>query len=110
MSSSKRASRAFAAVFGLLAVLASPAAVLASQQLKGVPLIRALYFSVPGAAVLALIAVSFARRARFAHARSVYADARRAPRIARFLAWAGLYAAVTGALALGVYGALRAAG
>jgi hypothetical protein len=109
MSSSKRSARA-AAVLGALAVLANPAAVLAAQVLKGVPLLRALYFSVPGAAVLALLALSASRRARFALARSVYADAGGTPRLARLLAWAGLYAAVTGAVALGVYGALRSAG
>jgi hypothetical protein len=109
MSSSKRAARA-AGFFGVLAVLANPAGVLAAQTLKGIPLIRALYFSVPSAAVLALVAVSCSRRARFAFARSVYADIRRRPRLARVLAWAGLYAALTGAVALGVYGALRAAG
>ena len=108
MKSSKRAARA-AGFFGLLAVLANPAAVVAAQVLKGVPLIQALYFSVPGAAVSALLAISCSRRARFALARSVYADVRRPPRLARLLAWAGLYAAVTGAVALGVYGALRAA-
>jgi len=77
--------------------------------LKGVPLLRSLYVSVPTAVVLALLAVSASRRARFALARSVYADARGTPRLGRLLAWAGLYVAVTGAVALGVYGALRAA-
>jgi hypothetical protein len=109
MSSSRRAARA-AAALGLLALLANPAGVLAAQVLKGVPLLRSLYVSVPVAGLLALLAVSAARRARFAHARSVYSDTGRAPRLGRFLAWAGVYAAVTGAVALGVYGALRFAG
>jgi hypothetical protein len=109
MRSSRRAAFA-AAFFGALAVLANPVAVVAAQVLKGVPLIRALYVSVPAAAVCALLAISCSRRARFTLARSVYADVRRPSRVARFLAWAGLYAAVTGAVALGVYGALRAAG
>jgi hypothetical protein len=109
MSSSKRPARV-AGVLGALAVLANPAAVLAAQVLKGVPLLRALYASVPAAAVLALLALSASRRARFAHARSVYADGRSAPHLGRFLAWAGVYAAVVGAVALGVYGALRWAG
>jgi hypothetical protein len=109
MSSSRRAARA-AAALGLLAVLANPAGVLAAQVLKGVPLLRSLYVSVPVAVVLALLAVSASRRARAAHTRSVYADTSRAPRLARILAWAGMYAAITGAVALGVYGALRLAG
>ena len=58
--------------------------------------------------VLALLALARARRARLAGARSVRrAAASRAP--GRFLVWAGLYAAATGALALGIYGALRCA-
>jgi hypothetical protein len=109
MPSSKRAARA-AGFFGALAVLANPGAILGAQVLNGVPLIRALYVSVPVAALLALVAVSCARRARFAFARSVYVDVRRKPRVGRLLAWAGMYAAVTGAVALGVYGALRVAG
>ena len=109
MSSSNRAAGAAAVVFGALAVVANPAAVLAARALKGVPLLRSLYVSVPLAVLLAVVAVAAARRARFAHARSVYADAERSPRLGRAVAWAGMYAALTGAVALGVYGALRAA-
>ena len=108
MTSSRRASTA-AAVFGALAVLANPGAVLAAQVLKGVQLLRALYVGVPVAVLLALLALLAARRARLAHARSVFADGK-APRLGRLLAWAGLYAAVIGVVALGVYGALRASG
>jgi hypothetical protein len=109
MSSSSAAARA-AGFFGALAVLANPAGVAAAQALKGVALIRALYVSVPAAVILALIALAAARRARFARERSVFAEKAGRGRPSRFLAWAGLYAAITGALALGVYGALRAAG
>ena len=109
MSSSNGPARA-AGFFGALAALANPAGVLAAQLLHGVALIRALYVSVPVAVVLALIAVLASRRARFARARSVYADTKGRGRPSRFLAWLGLYAAVTGALALGIYGALRWAG
>jgi hypothetical protein len=109
MTSSSAAARA-AGFFGALAVLANPGGVAAAQLLKGVALIRALYVSVPLAVLFALIALAAARRARFARARSVYAASQGRGRPSRVLAWAGLYAAVTGALALGVYGALRAAG
>jgi hypothetical protein len=109
MTSSRRASSA-AAVLGALAVLANPGAVLAAQVLKGVQLLRALYVGVPVAVLLALLALLAARRARLAHVRSVYADTGKAPRLGRFLAWAGVYAAVIGVVALGVYGALRASG
>jgi len=73
---------------------------------KGVELIQSLYVAVPLAAVFALTALSAARRARSARARSVYAGS---SRWGARLAWAGLYCAVTGALALAIYGGLRAA-
>lgn len=105
MSSSSGGGRA-AAVFGLLAIVAIPAAVVASRYVGGLTLLRALYVSVPASFVLALIALAANRRARFARARSVRPGG---GRLDAFLAWAGLYAAVIGAVALAVYGALRAA-
>jgi hypothetical protein len=109
MSSSKRAARA-AGLFGALAVLAIPAGVAAAQWLSGVALIRALYVSVPLAVLFAVLGLASSRRARLAGARSVYADSASRRRLSRFLVWAGVYAAATGALALGIYAALRAAG
>jgi hypothetical protein len=109
MSRSSGTSRA-AGLFGALGVLAIPGGVAAAQWVKGVALIRALYVSVPVAVILALIAVTASRRARLARERSVNVEGLGRRRPSRFLAWAGFYAAVTGALALGVYGALRAAG
>jgi hypothetical protein len=106
MSSSKVRRGRAAGVFGALAVLAIPVDVAVAQYLNGVELIRSLYVAVPVAAVLALTAVASARRARFARARSVYAGN---GRWGARLAWAGLYCAVTGAIALAVYGGLRAA-
>ena len=106
MSSSKRAGSA-AVVFGALAVLAIPAAVLGARHLNGVTLLRALYVAVPAACLFGLIAVLVARRARLAAARSVRPDAAAPGRFVRWLAWAGLYVGITGALALAVYGALR---
>ena len=105
MSSSSGAGRA-AGVFGLLAVVVIPAAVLASRYVSGVTLLESLYVSVPASFVLALIAVAANRKARFARARSIRPEGRR---LDAFLAWAGLYVAVIGAVALAVYGALRAA-
>jgi protein-S-isoprenylcysteine O-methyltransferase Ste14 len=102
MSSSRSARAAF--FFGVLATLAIPAGVVAAQYLNGVALLRALYFAVPAACVLALVAVVCARRARFSAARSVRGGS---ARTARVVAWTGMYAGVTGALALAVYGALR---
>ena len=106
MSSSKARGEAAAVVFGALAVLTIPVDAALAQFLKSVELIRSLYVAVPLAAVFALTALAMARRARFARARSVYAGNGRWG--ARF-AWAGLYCAVTGAIALAVYGGLRAA-
>jgi hypothetical protein len=106
MSSSKARGGRVAGFFGLLAVLAIPVDVAVAQYLKGVELLRSLYIAVPVSAVLALIALIAARRSRLARARSVYAaDGRWGAR----LAWAGVYCAVTGAIALAVYGGLRAA-
>ena len=109
MSSSSGTARV-GAFAGLLAVLAIPAAVVAAQVLNGVVLLRALY-----------VGVARGRRARPDRAppRRAGPGSRRpgastgavpgAVRTARILAWAGLYAGVTGALALGVYGVLRLA-
>jgi hypothetical protein len=108
MSSSSATARVGAFV-GLLAVLAIPAAVIAAQVLEGVALLRALYVAVPVALVLALISLVLARRARLAQARRVDGGGAGAVKTARILAWAGLYAGVTGALALGVYAVLRLA-
>jgi hypothetical protein len=88
----------------MLAILAIPAGIVAAQFLNGVALLRALYVAVPAACILAIVALVFARRARFTAARSVRGGSVRA---ARVIAWAGMYAGITGALALAVYGALR---
>jgi len=106
MRSSRRAARA-AIVLGALAVLAIPIAVLASQVTSGLRLLETLYVAVPAALVLGLVALSSSRRARFQVARSVRPEAAGPVRAARFFAWAGVYAGVTGALALVVYGVLR---
>jgi hypothetical protein len=106
MSSSKARGERAAGFFGALAVLAIPVDVAVAKYLNGVELIRSLYVAVPIAAVLALTAVASARRARLARARSVYAGN---GRWGARLAWAGLYCAVTGGMALAIYGGLRAA-
>jgi len=105
MSSSSGAIRA-AGLFGLLAIAAIPAAMGVAQVRADIGLLQALYVGVPLALVLACVALIASRRARLALSRSV-TPARRGIRPARLLAWAGLYAGVTGALALVVYGVLR---
>jgi hypothetical protein len=107
MSSSRKARSGVAAgIFGALAVLAIPVDVAVAQYVNGVELLKSLYVAVPVAAVLALTAVVAARRARLARARSVYAGG---GHWGARLAWAGLYCAVTGGIALAIYGGLRAA-
>jgi hypothetical protein len=105
MRSSKAAARA-AVLFGVLAVLAIPAGVGAAQTTSRLRLLETLYAAVPAALVLGLIALLASRRARLAAARSI-SGGRRGVAVARVVAWAGLYAGVTGALALAVYGVLR---
>jgi hypothetical protein len=106
MSSSRRGAARVAVVFGLLALLALPADIALAQYSKGVRLLQSLYVAVPVAGGLALIALVAARRDRLVRARSVRPGG---GRWAARLAWAGVYAAVTGGIALAVYGGLRAA-
>jgi hypothetical protein len=106
-SSSRRAGgERAAALFGALAVLAIPVDVAVAKYLNGIELLKSLYVAVPVSAAFALIALVSERRARLARARSVYAGN---GRWGARLAWAGLYCAVTGAIALAIYGGLRAA-
>jgi hypothetical protein len=106
MSSSSRGARV-AVFFGALAWIPIPLAVILSRYTSFARLLESLYVAVAVSCACGLIAVLGLRRARYAAARSVRED--RGPgRIARFLAWGGLYVGITGALALGVYGLLRA--
>ena len=105
MSSSRARGERAAAIFGALAVLTIPVDVAVAKYLNGVELVKSLYVAVPVAAIFALTALTAARRARLARARSVYAGS---GRWGARLAWAGLYCAVTGGIALAIYGGLRA--
>jgi uncharacterized membrane protein YfcA len=106
MSDSRAAARA-AIVLGALALAAIPAGVLVANSAGSVELLQAELVAVPVAVVLGLAALSLARRARYRLDRSVHRRGRRKVRVARWVAWAGLYAGITGALALAVYGVLR---
>ena len=105
MSGSKAAW--IAAVLGAVALLAIPVAVAAAAFTKVVQLLPAVYVAVPVAVVTGLGGVAASRRARAKLERSVRRASARSVRVARFLALAGLYLAVTGALALGFYGLLH---
>jgi hypothetical protein len=94
------------AVFGVLAIAAIPAGAAIPTFVDTIGVLRASLIAVPVAFLLGLIAISLARRAKFRLDRSVRRRGERTVRFARFLAWAGLYLAVTGGLALGFYGLL----
>src|SRR5581483_10104285 len=104
MRSSRLPARA-AVLLGVLAVAMIPAGVAAAQASARLRLLETLYVVVPAAVLLALFALLAARRARLSALRSIAPQG--GVRLARVAAWAGLYAGVTGALALGVYGVLR---
>ena len=104
MRSNRGAARA-AVFFGALAVLAIPVGVVAAQLSAQLRLLETLYVAVAVAVVLGLASLYAARRARLNAARTLSAAG--GVRFARLAAWAGAYAGVTGALALGVYGVLR---
>jgi hypothetical protein len=107
MSSSRTTARA-AILLGALGVLAVPLSIAASHELKGVTLLRGLYYAVPTAIACGLVALLVARRARLAGQRSVFAERRGPVRAARWAAWLALYAGITAAIAVGVYWVLRA--
>ncbi len=79
---------------------------LAAKKLHGVGLVDAEDVAV-GAGILAvLIAISLARRARYRVDRSVRRRGAGFVRVARIVAWGGLYVACIGALSLAFYGVL----
>jgi energy-converting hydrogenase Eha subunit A len=104
MSSSRTARTAI--LLGLLALVAIPLGAAVSDTMKGIGLVKAMEFAVPVAFVLGLAAVAAARRARFSLDRSVRRPGEKVVRIARLVAWAGLYIACSGGIALGFYGLL----
>ena len=105
MSSSREARRAV--VLGAAAVLAIPIAVGAAAFSPKVELLQAVYVAVPVAFVIGLAAWSAYRRARAKLEQHVRRAGERLVRAARLLAFAGIYLALTGALALGFYGLLH---
>ena len=106
--SGSRAAALAALFFGLLAIAAIPAGAAVAAVRPELRLLRAEIVAVPAGFVLGLIALAFARRARLRLERSVRRMGARTVRAGRLAAWAGLYLAVTGGLALGFYGVLRA--
>ena len=93
--------------FGLAGIAAIPVGALVAQLSNPIGLIQSLYASVPGGAVLGIVAWSAARRSRYALDRSVTRGGIGLVRVARVFAWAALYLAFIGGIALGVYAALH---
>jgi hypothetical protein len=93
-----------AVALGALAVLAIPLAVAAAAFTARVQLLQAVYVAVPVAFLAGIGGVATYRRARAVLDRSVRRVGETPVRAARWLIFAGLYLAVTGALALGFYG------
>jgi hypothetical protein len=105
-----RTAAVLAVLLGGLAVLVVPAAVVASRYVSGITLLHGLYYSVPASAVLGIVAWTASRKARYRLAWSIREQSLGPVRLGRFLAWAGMYVAFVGGIALGVYAGLHAAG
>jgi uncharacterized ion transporter superfamily protein YfcC len=97
-----------ATILGIVAFFATPIGVIYAQEIGGITLLQGTEGGVAIAVVCALASVAFVRRARFRLAWSVREENLRAARMAALLAWAGVYAAVTGGIALGAYALLAA--
>src|SRR5262245_31312481 len=111
MSGSRKRPRTLAVLallLGLLALAAIPAAAAVAAYRPDLEVLQAELVAVPTAFVLGLIAVSLSRRARARVERSVRRAGEGLVRVSRFVAWSGVYIAVTGGLALAFYGVLRA--
>jgi len=90
---------------GLLAVAAVPAAIVATRFSRYTAIDA--WVAVPVAAVLALLALSLARRARFrTQATAGRVGGKRAARLGKALAVLGLCIAATAGIALGFYAIL----
>jgi hypothetical protein len=88
---------------GLLAVAAIPVGILITNYRNDLRLIHAGY-AVPVAAVLGIVAIRLARRARRRLERTVGRAGGAVPaRLGRILGWLGLYFALIGAIARAFY-------
>jgi hypothetical protein len=89
-------------VFGLLAFATLPAAVVFSRFSERFELVHAAW-AIPGAAVLGLVALGFARRARRQLRFTLVRGRRAAARAGRTLAVVALCLAVTASISFGFY-------
>jgi NhaP-type Na+/H+ or K+/H+ antiporter len=94
---------------GLLSLATLPAAVVVARESDELTLVEAGVVAVPVAALLGLVALWLARRARRRADRTLdRVGGRRTARAGRLLGALGLYLAATAAIALGVYALLSA--
>jgi len=94
---------------GVLSLATLPAAVVVARESDELTLVEAGVVAVPVAALLALVAVWLARRARRRADRTLdRVGGRGTARAGKLLGGLGLYLATTAALALGVYALLSA--
>jgi hypothetical protein len=91
---------------GLLGLATLPAAIAASERLEGISLLEA-GFAIPAAILFSLAAIVIGRRVR-RRSRQTLAPlpGARVARAGRVLGYAGLYLALTAALAVGFYAVL----
>jgi hypothetical protein len=93
----------FSVVLGVLAVLAIPVAILVTDVRNDLRLLHA-GVAVPVAAILGIVAIRLARRARTRVERTLgRAGGAVSARLGRIFGWLGLYLALIGAIALGFY-------
>jgi hypothetical protein len=98
----------FSVLLGLLSLATLPAAVVVARESDDLTLVQA-GLAVPLAALLGLLALWLARRARRRADRTLdRVGGRGAARMGKLLGGLGLYLAATAALALGVYALLSA--
>jgi hypothetical protein len=96
-------------VVGLLSLATLPAAVFVARDRDDLTLVEAGVAAVPVAAVLGLLGLWLARRARRRADRTLdRVGGRGAARVGKLMGGLGLYLAATAALALGVYALLSA--
>jgi NhaP-type Na+/H+ or K+/H+ antiporter len=94
---------------GLLSLATLPAAVVVARESDELTLVQAGVVAVPVAALLGLVALWLARRARRRADRTLdRVGGRRTARAGKLLGALGLYLAATAAIALGVYALLSA--
>ena len=93
-------------LLGLLGLATLPAAIAVAERVDGISLVEA-GFAIPAAIVFALAAVVIGRRVRGRDRQTLAAlPGTRVARVGRLLGYAGLYIALTAALAVGFYAVL----